>query len=156
MRWAISSWVMAERRRISAPGFRGRSACDNNNLASFPTKSATAPDRECRDTRPGSPGSAIKRRVHTHFALFLQQIHQVLAADEIHLARRRGFGGHFVVRARNAALSPMTSPASACFRISTLPSFEVVESFTLPEQRMNTPRGVCPSTNSSAPGGITL
>src|SRR5262249_5395731 len=45
------------------------------------------------------------------------------------------------------ALSPKTSPASAIFRIRTLPSFEVVESFAFPEHKMNAPRGNCPSTN---------
>src|SRR5579863_4630286 len=36
-----------------------------------------------------------------------------------------------------------------------LPSREVVESFTRPLQRMNTPRGCCPSMNNMAPFGYT-
>src|SRR5947207_14558870 len=38
----------------------------------------------------------------------------------------------------------------------TLPSREVVESFTFPEQSTNAPRGDCPSTNRIAPPGYVL
>src|ERR1700733_6691383 len=51
---------------------------------------------------------------------------------------------------------PRTSPASAVLRIRIFPSREVVDRFTLPEQMMNKPRGVCPSTNRIAPAGRTL
>src|SRR5438093_11021495 len=54
------------------------------------------------------------------------------------------------------ALRPSTSPDPAIFRMRTLPSFEVVESFTLPEHSTNIPRGIWPSMNSSAPPGKAL
>src|SRR5580704_7111135 len=54
------------------------------------------------------------------------------------------------------ALSPSTSPASAIFKMSTLPSREVVESFAFPEHSTNAPRGVCPSTNRRALPGYVL
>src|SRR5215472_16620275 len=37
--------------------------------------------------------------------------------------------------------------------ISVFPSAEDVESLTCPAQRMNSPRAICPSTNSTAPLG---
>src|SRR5579872_6532372 len=55
-----------------------------------------------------------------------------------------------------AALSPSASPGAAILRIKVLPSREDVERFTFPEQMMNTPRGVCPSTNRIAPGQRAL
>src|ERR1700740_949235 len=54
------------------------------------------------------------------------------------------------------ALSPSISPAPAIFRMSTLPSRELVESLTLPEHKRNMPRGSCPSTNNVAPGGYMV
>jgi hypothetical protein len=41
-------------------------------------------------------------------------------------------------------------------RISTLPSRDAADSFTLPAQSTNTPRGICPSANSSALSGKML
>src|SRR6202035_2807127 len=41
-------------------------------------------------------------------------------------------------------------------RIRTLPSREVVESLTLPEHRTKAPRGIWPSTKSTAPPGYVL
>src|ERR1700727_233495 len=55
-----------------------------------------------------------------------------------------------------AALMPSTSPASTVLRMRILPSREVVDRFTFPEQMMNKPRGVSPSTNRIAPAGKTL
>src|SRR5271166_11920 len=54
------------------------------------------------------------------------------------------------------ALSPRTSPGSASFTIMVLPLGELMESFTLPLQSTKMPRGSCPSTNSTAPGGYTM
>src|ERR1700722_240801 len=54
------------------------------------------------------------------------------------------------------ALNPSTSPGSASFTIMVLPLGELMESFTLPWQSTKMPRGSCPSTNSTAPGGYAV
>jgi hypothetical protein len=54
------------------------------------------------------------------------------------------------------ALNPSTSPASASFTIIVLPLGELIESFTLPLQMTKMPRGICPSTNSTAPWGYAV
>src|SRR4029077_3676003 len=54
------------------------------------------------------------------------------------------------------ALKPSISPAPAIFRMSTLPSPELVETFTLPEHNRKTPRGVWPSTNNVASEGYVV
>src|ERR1700690_1836998 len=51
------------------------------------------------------------------------------------------------------ALRPSTSPGSASFTITVLPLGELMESFTLPLQSTKMPRGICPSTNNTAPWG---
>ena len=52
-----------------------------------------------------------------------------------------------------AALSPSTSPGSEILVMTVLPSADEVESFALPAQSTNTPRGCCPSINSIADFG---
>src|ERR1700687_470639 len=54
------------------------------------------------------------------------------------------------------ALSPSTSPGSASFTITVLPLGELMESFTLPLQSTKMPRGICPSTNSTALWGYAV
>src|SRR5450755_3692472 len=54
------------------------------------------------------------------------------------------------------ALNPSTSPGSASFTIIVLPLGELIESFTLPLQSTKIPRGICPSTNSTAPCGYAV
>src|SRR5262249_37539627 len=49
--------------------------------------------------------------------------------------------------------TPITSPASAIHRIRTFQSAELADIFTRPLYSTNTPRGSCPSTNSTAPFG---
>jgi len=55
-----------------------------------------------------------------------------------------------------AAPGPRASPDSAVLSMRILPSRGVVERFTLPEHKMNMPRGLCPSTNRIAPAGRVL
>src|SRR5271157_334978 len=54
------------------------------------------------------------------------------------------------------ALRPSTSPGSAIFRIKVFPSVEQMESFTRPLHSTKMPRGVCPSTNRTAPLGYAV
>src|SRR5208282_161228 len=51
---------------------------------------------------------------------------------------------------------PSTSPGSASFTIIVLPLGELMESFTLPLHNTKMPRGICPSTNSTAPWGYAV
>src|SRR5438093_13045069 len=52
------------------------------------------------------------------------------------------------------ALKPSASPGSAIFSMRTLPSREVVESFTFPEQSTNAPPWRLPLDKQDCPTGI--
>src|ERR1700689_2995906 len=54
------------------------------------------------------------------------------------------------------ALNPSTSPGSASFIMMVRPLGELMESFTVPLHNTKIPRGICPSTNSTASGGYAL
>ena len=54
-----------------------------------------------------------------------------------------------------AALNPMTSPALAILRMSTLPAIEQSDSFTRPLHKTKIPRDGWPSANSTEPLGKT-
>lgn len=88
-----------------------------------------------------------------HLAVLSQEVQEILPTNKIRLAWLNYFRGEFISFPVTVAGNPRTSPGSAILTISVFSSAEVVESFTRPQHRMNTPRVACPSTKSVAPLG---
>src|SRR5579864_3442186 len=154
---AISSWVRLARMRISGgSNFSRIGVHESSSLASLPAEERVSTRSwmsryadwnsllsACDACSPNSPFFSINRISASRSTKFIWHGPAVSAVNS---------KGSFAI----TALRPSTSPASAIFRMSTLPSREVVESLALPEHSTKAPRGICPSTNRTALPGYVL
>jgi len=67
--------------------------------------------------------------------MFVEQLGQGFALNEIYLAWSRGFGGQFIACPRNHSTQSQSLSRGGHFENEFFPSREVVESLTLPEPK---------------------